>query len=675
MIAHVCGLLAFFSSQSTVDAYSGPLREALERMHHRGPDDTGLDVVDTDAIFAHKRLSIIDVEFSKEPLPWSPPGPDSADSAEARYLLTFNGEIYNYLELRQELIDEHGAKFATQGDGEVIVAGYHYWGEAVLDRLRGMFAFVIWDRQQRLAFGARDGFGIKPLHYLQTVDGLFLASEKKALLPFAPSAAAGNAGIDPVQLSHLLTFQYVPEPHTLHYGIERIGSGECLTWRPGPAGERTGGELTKRRWFRPVLRPQLSVDDPKRLFAQIHETLRESVRLHMRSDVPVGAFLSSGIDSTAVVALAREWNPNILTFTVGFDVPGYSEIDVAQESARHLDVTTIPTKIGAREMMEALPRIVWHLDDPVADPSLVPLYHVAQTAAKHVTVVLSGEGADEFFGGYGIYREPLSLAPLTRLPHSFQRGLRALSKAIPRGMRGKSYLERGTIPLTERFSGNSRIFTEDAEIRRLLRRRESVEAAARFTDVTAPLYAEAAADGLDDVATMQYVDIHTWLRGDVLVKADRMSMAHSLELRVPFLDREVFAVASKIPLELKVPPRSNATKYAMRKALEQVVPPAIVNRPKLGFPTPTRVWLAGEMYDWAREILHTSGADDLLDLNYVDGLLKEHRAGGADNSRKIWTVLVFCVWHSIFVARTLDPGVARNESALLTKPVVGSMVS
>ncbi|MBV1852286.1 asparagine synthase (glutamine-hydrolyzing) [Catellatospora tritici] len=676
----MCGLLAFFSSHATVDAFARPLAEALERMHHRGPDDTGLEVVDRDAIFAHKRLAIIDVEFSKEPLPW-PPAESNVDGAvvdgaqPGRYVLTFNGEIYNYVELREELAAEFGAPFATLGDGETVVAGYHYWGEAVLDRLRGMFAFVIWDRQERVAFGARDPFGIKPMHYLQTVDGLYLASEKKSLLPFAASATAGNAGIGPVELSHLLTFQYVPEPHTLHRGIERIGSGECLTWRPGAdPGARTGGELTVRRWFRPVLRPR-PVSDEQRLFEEIRETLRESVRLHMRSDVPVGAFLSSGIDSTAVVAMAREWNPEILTFTVGFDVPGYSEIEVAQDSARALDVTTIPTKITAQDMMRALPRIVWHLDDPVADPSLVPLYHVAQTAAEHVTVVLSGEGADEFFGGYGIYREPLSLAPVTRLPAGMRRGLRAISKAIPQGVRGKSYLERGTTPLTERFCGNSRIFTDEAEIRRLLRRPEAAEAAAKYTDVTAPYFAQARADGLDDVATMQYVDIHTWLRGDILVKADRMSMAHSLELRVPFLDRAVFDVAAKIPRELKVPPRSHTTKYALRQALAGIVPPAIVHRPKLGFPTPTRVWLAGEMYDWAREILHTSGADDLLDLTYVDGLLKAHRAGAADNSRKIWTVLVFCVWHAIFVARTLDPGVGRNASALLTKPVVGSMVS
>ncbi|WP_117212979.1 asparagine synthase (glutamine-hydrolyzing) [Allorhizocola rhizosphaerae] len=640
----MCGILAYFSGHGAVDSFRAPMADALELLHHRGPDDTGLQIVDNDVIFAHKRLSIIDVELSKEPLPY----------LDDRYLLTFNGEIYNYLELREELRRKHNAIFVTNGDAEVVVAGYHHWGEQVLDRLRGMFAFVIWDRQERRAFGARDPFGIKPMHYLQTADGLFLASEKKALLPFA------SGEVDPVQLSHLLTFQYVPEPHTLHRGIKRIGAGECLTWAPS-------NELEIRRYFRPVFHP-MPMDDHQRIFHEIKETLRESVRLHMRSDVPVGAFLSSGIDSTSVVALAREFNPEILTFTVGFDNAGYSEVDIAQESARHLDVTTIPTKVNAYDMMEALPRIVWHLDDPVADPSLVPLYFVAQKAAEHVTVVLSGEGADEFFGGYLIYREPLSLRHLTRLPDPMQRGLRAMSRVIPNGVKGKSFLERGTTPIEERFSGNARIFANDDELRRLLKRNAG---AARYTDITRPLYAEATADGLDDVTKMQYVDMSTWLRGDILVKADRMSMAHSLELRVPFLDRDVWAVASKLPQALKVPPGSRTTKWAMRQAMAQVVPPAIVNRPKLGFPVPTRVWLAGEMYQWARDILHNSGARDLLDLSYVEGLLRDHKAGRADNSRKIWTVLVFCVWHAIFVAKTLDPGIPRNASALLTKPPSG----
>jgi asparagine synthase (glutamine-hydrolysing) len=655
-MAFMCGVLVFISDAGTAAAQRDTIAAALESMHHRGPDDTGVESFESDVIFAHKRLSIIDVELSHEPIPYPPSGPEVA-----RYLLTFNGEIYNYIELRQQLIDEFGAEFSTNGDAEVVVAGYHYWGEAVLDKLRGMFAFLIWDSDQRKAFGARDPFGIKPLHYLRTADGIFFASEKKALMPFAPSAAKGDGGLNTANLSHYLTLQYVPEPDTLHEGISRIGSGECLTFTPG-------SEVITRRYYRARFHPT-STNNPEALYKRIRNALRDSVRLHMRSDVPVGAFLSSGIDSTAVVALAREFNPNILTFTVGFDVPGYSEIEVAQDSARHLNVTTIPTKIGPQDMMDALPKIVWHLDDPVADPALVPLYFVAKKAAEYVTVVLSGEGADEFFGGYTIYREPLSLATVNGLPTPVQRGLRAVSKAIPEGVKGKSFLERGTTRIEERYYGNARIFNEE-EKEHLLRR---YDPAVRYTDVTAPIYAEA--EGLDDVTKMQYVDLYTWLRGDILVKADRMSMAHSLELRVPFIDKGVFNVAASVPVELKLPPRSVETKFALRRALDGVVPPAIVHRKKLGFPTPTRVWLKGEMYEWARDILTRSGAGELLNLEYARDLLDAHRRGEGDHSREVWTVLIFCIWHAIFVERSLDPGVSRNQSALLTKPVVGSMVS
>jgi asparagine synthase (glutamine-hydrolysing) len=650
----MCGVLVYISDSGAAAARGGAIAAALESLHHRGPDDTGVELVSSDVVFAHKRLSIIDVELSHEPLSYPPSGPEAG-----RYLLTFNGEIYNYIELRRELVAEFGAEFATAGDAEVVVAGYHYWGEKVLDRLRGMFVFVLWDGARRTAFGARDPFGIKPLHYLRTGDGVYFASEKKALLELMWGDPAAEVALDPANLSHYLTLQYVPEPGTLHQGIERLGSGECFTYHPG-------GRVETTRWYRARFHPQ-PVADPTALYRRIQDTLRESVRLHMRSDVPVGAFLSSGIDSTAVVALAREFNPDILTFTVGYDVPGYSEIEVAQASARELGVTTIPTKIGPDDMMDAVPKIVWHLDDPVADPALVPLYFVAKKAAEYVTVVLSGEGADEFFGGYTIYREPLSLAGVTHLPSTVQKGLRAVSRAIPEGVKGKSFLERGTTPIEQRYYGNARIFTEDDK-RRLLRR---YDPGVRYTDVTAPLYAEAA--GLDPVTSMQYIDLYTWLRGDILVKADRMSMAHSLELRVPFLDREVFEVAAGIPVDLKLPPRSTDTKYALRRALEGVVPAPIVNRRKLGFPTPTRVWLKGEMYEWARDILSRSGAGDLLDLGVALELLEQHRRGHADNSREVWTVLIFCVWHAIFVERTLDPGVGRNQSALLTKPKVGPL--
>jgi asparagine synthase (glutamine-hydrolysing) len=258
---------------------------------------------------------------------------------------------------------------------------------------------------------------------------------------------------------------------------------------------------------------------------------------------------------------------------------------------------------------------------------------------------------------------------VNNLPEAMQKRLRAVARIIPEGVKGRSFLERGTTPIEERYYGNARMFTE-AEKQHLLRK---YDPSVRYTDITAPIYAEAAE--LDDVTKMQYIDLYTWLRGDILVKADRMSMAHSLELRVPFLDREVFEVASTLPVELKLPPRSSDTKVALRRALAKVVPPAIVNRKKLGFPTPTRVWLRNEMYDWAQDLMANSGADGLLDLKYAQDLLAAHKREEGDHSRKVWTVLVFCIWHAIFVERSLDPGVGRAQSALLTKPAVGSMVS
>jgi asparagine synthase (glutamine-hydrolysing) len=281
-------------------------------------------------------------------------------------------------------------------------------------------------------------------------------------------------------------------------------------------------------------------------------------------------------------------------------------------------------------------------------------------------VVLGGDGADEVFGGYGLYREPISLSAVTALPDPMQRGLRAVSRIIPQGVKGKSYLERGTTPIEERYYGNARLFTEEEKAVLLRRYDDSV----RYTDVTAPVFAEAA--DLDDVTTMQYIDLYTWLRGDILVKADRMSMAHSVQLRTPFLDRAVFEVAATLPTEMKVGHRSTATKVALRRALDGFVPTEIVNRKKLGFPTPIRPWLRNELYDWADDLLAGSDAGDLVDLDHVRGLLSAHRKKEADYSRKVWAVLVFCVWHAIFVSKSLDPGVPAAASALASKPPVGS---
>ncbi len=639
------GLLAFVGSRALSDERQNQLADALELIHHRGPDQTDMSVVSHSIYLGVKRLATLDVGLGRQPMRYPDLGSDSD-----RFVIMLDGELYNYVELRDELISEHGARFTTDSDTEVFAAAYAQWGDQAVTRLRGAFAVVIVDTLRGVVWGARDPYGIRPLFYLVTRDGLYLASEKKALLPFLGEAQA----VDAASLSHYLTLQYVPENGTMHRGICRVGAGESFSTLPG-------GVFATRRYHQPAFRPA-PVDDDEALYREIRDALRESVRLHMRADVPVGAFLSSGLDSTAIVAFAREVNPDLATFTVGFDVEGYSEIDIAQASADYLGVRSITTKVTAQQMMSALPTIIWHLDDPVADPALVPLYFLAEKAAEHVTVVLSGDGADELFGGYRIYREPGALSSVAALPDGLQRGLRKVARRIPQGVKGKSFIERGTMPIERRYYGNARIFTPKEK--RLFVR--DYDEAVRYTDITAPIYGEVA--GLDDVTKMQYIDLFTWVRGDILVKADRMTMAHSLQLRTPYFDRGVFDIAARLPVEAKLPPKSDATKYALRRALDGIVPAGIVNRHALGFPVPIRVWLRTEMYEWARDLLATSGASELLDLDYVRGLLEEHKRDERDNSRKIWTVLIFCIWYGVFIDGSLQPDRTRNPSPLLLKP-------
>jgi asparagine synthase (glutamine-hydrolysing) len=637
----MCGLLAYFSTDAdrVDDATVTAVREAQHCMRHRGPDENQA-WWDSRAVFGFNRLSFIDIEHSHQPMPY----------AGGRYRIVFNGEIYNYLELRAELAAA-GAEFATEGDTEAIVAGYHLWGEDVVNRLRGMFAFVIWDNETNTTFGARDPFGIKPLFTTRLADGgIVFGSEKKALLELLGGSKAAG-GVDPASLQHYLTLQYVPEPATLHRGIRRIESGTSFTV--------VDGELHTKRYFHPTfpIRP-VAKDEEQALYDRIADVLDDSVRMHMRADVTVGSFLSGGIDSTAIAALAKRYNPKLLTFTTGFEREGFSEIDVAAESAAAIGVEHITKVVTPEEFADVIPLVVWYLDDPVADPALVPLYFIAREARKHVKVVLSGEGADELFGGYNIYREPLSLAAFEKLPAGILRALGKISTRLPDGMRGKDLLRRGSIPLEQRYYGNARIFRDD-ELGFLERRDPDLSHVA----VTAELYKRTRAAGYDDVTAMQYVDLFTWLRGDILVKADKMTMANSLELRVPFLDPEVFKVASTLPVDQRV--TKETTKYALRRALEQIVPPHVLNRRKLGFPVPTRHWLAEQLYDWARQIIEESQTDEWLDRQQVLAMLAAHRenqrnGSAVDYSRKLWTLLVFMIWHGIFVEERIKPEIPET---------------
>ncbi len=638
----MCGLLALVCdpdrsvTSEIVEAVAG----ASHLMRHRGPDEPGT-WSDERVVLGFNRLSIIDIAHSHQPLRWGPP--ETPD----RYVLVFNGEIYNYLELRAELRAEHGAVFATEGDGEAIVAAYHHWGPQALNRLRGMFAFTLWDTVAEELFCARDPFGIKPLFMATGPGGTAFASEKKCLLDLADPLGL-DTDIDERALQHYTVLQYVPEPETLHRGIRRLESGCYARLRPGAAPEVT-------RYFAPRFAPVpfgARREDAQARYDEITAVLEDSVAKHMRADVTVGAFLSGGIDSTAIAALAIRHNPRLITFTTGFEREGFSEVDVAVASAEAIGARHVTKVVSAAEFVEALPEIVWYLDEPVADPALVPLFFIAREARKHVKVVLSGEGADELFGGYTIYREPLSLRPFDYFPARLRRSVGKLSRPLPDGMRGKSLLHRGSLTLEERYYGNARSFN-DAQLRAVL---PGFQEQWVHTDVTAPIYAESA--GWDPVARMQHIDLFTWLRGDILVKADKMTMANSLELRVPFLDPEVFAVASRLPLEQKI--TRTTTKYALRRALEPIVPAHVLNRAKLGFPVPIRHWLrAGELLDWAYQMIERSQTDQFIDRAAVRRMLDEHRTGVSDHSRRLWTVLIFMLWHAIFVEESISPQISE----------------
>lgn len=636
----MCGFIGIASSnQETL--YNQPIKEMMEVITHRGPDDAG--VFENDYVrLGFQRLSIVDLEGGHQPMSY----------LEDRYTIIFNGEIYNAPELREDLV-KFGASFQTHSDTEVILASFHYYGEECVNKFKGMFAFLIWDNEEDRLFGARDPFGIKPLFYRTLKDGtLVFASEKKSLfLINEPTYIDGEAAF------HYLTFQYIPEPHTATSKIDKIAPGHSLSWKPGenlsvhcywkPEFLAKQDLTTKTVNFllSPFKRKELLAEKTA-IQTEIRETLMNSVKRHMRSDVPVGAFLSGGIDSSAIVAMARQLHPDLNTFTAEFDREGYSEGDVAEETANALDVNHRRVKISVEDVMNEFPKIVWHMDEPVADPAAIPLYFVAQEASKHVTVVLSGEGADELFGGYNIYREPQSLSLFKGIPGVVKPLIKNLAERLPMGMRGRSFLIRGCTPIEERFVGNAKIFSDDEKDRILVPGSPEW----KTNDIVKQLYEEA--KHYDDVTKMQYVDMHTWLRGDILVKADKMTMAHSLELRVPFLDRDVFDVASKIPLHGKV--HGKQTKVWLRESLAEVVPAHVLHRKKLGFPVPIRIWLKDEMYDWARNWMMVSQTDHLFNKRECLQLLEDHRLGKLDASRKIWTILTYMIWHHNYMENRRD---------------------
>jgi asparagine synthase (glutamine-hydrolysing) len=615
----ICGLIA---------KNNQPMDETLivkmcDQIVHRGPDDDGIYYGDT-AHLGFRRLSIIDLEGGHQPL----------SNEDGTVWIIFNGEIYNYQTLRRSLLDR-GHQFKTDADTEVIVHLYEEKGPDCVKELRGMFAFAILDTRNQQLFAARDYFGIKPFYYVDTGEHIAFGSEIKSLL----QVPGVKREVNLQSVWNYLTFQYVPEPDTMFQQIKKLPPAHRMIVKDG--------NITIDRYWEAAFHPDES--KPLSYFVEgTRELLKESVKVHMNSDVPRGAFLSSGVDSSSVVALLRKME-QVKTFTVGFEgAGGLSEIEYARETARILGTEHRDVIISADTYLDHLSKLAYYQDEPVADPSAIALYFVAELASRYITVVLSGEGADEIFGGYTIYREPLSLRMFDYIPPSMRRSLGSFAQYLPEGMKGRSFFMRGSKPVQERFVGNAYIFTDDAK-REFVKINPDVAGFMKPFDITGQYYKRV--EGYDDVTKMQYVDIHTWLAGDILMKADKMTMANSLELRVPFLDREVFEFAATIPMKYRL--MNNTTKFVLREAVKDILPQEVSSRKKLGFPVPMRKWLRNEFYEWARQVIESSQTDYLFDKNYVLKLLADHKAEVRDNSRKVWTILMFMLWHQIYIEQTV----------------------
>ncbi len=615
---NLCGFVGMFDWKREADAEQ-MMTGMSAAIRHRGPDDSQYLRKDGFHI-AFRRLSIIDLDTGAQPF----------TSEDGRFTAVFNGEIYNYRDLRKPL-QEEGISFRTNSEIEVIVALYRKYGPEFIGMLRGMFAILIYDAQEKSVFAGRDYFGIKPLYYRVTDEAVLFASEMKA---FLFDGEYGEFKVDPSMLQHYFTFQYVPEPHTLTPGISVLEAAHYMT-------VNCNGRVQMKRYFSPDFQKP-SEESFEEKAKKLRKILTESVEYHMISDVEVGTFLSSGIDSAVITAIASRLNPGIKALTVGFDVASYSEVDDAHEIAKHLNVDHIVLKGNCQQFRDAFEKVVFALDSPVADPSTVAIYMIAREAASHVKVMLSGEGSDELFAGYKTYRDSLGAGRFEDAPGFVKTACRGLSHVIPDGVKGKNFLMRAGMPLEERYVGNAFLFNEKQKKAFL----KCYNPNQSYTELTRPYYDQVA--DRDPLIKMQHIDIATWLKGDILVKGDRLSMGNSLEVRVPFLDKEVFKFASTLKNSDKL--QNGTTKYILRYAFQDYVDPATFMRPKLGYPVPVRVWLRNELYEWARDIIKNSKADAFVDTQAALKMLEDHRAGKADNYRKLWSILVFITWYRLYIA-------------------------
>ena len=631
----MCGFAGFVGSVENREAV---LEHMMDTIIHRGPDSSG-KFVDEDAALGFRRLSIIDL---------SAVGDQPLYNEDRSKVLVFNGEIYNYQELRQELVAA-GHVFVSNTDSETLLHGYEEWGASMLDRLRGMYAFVIWDRNEKKLFGARDIFGIKPMYYAQMNDTLLFASEIKAFLEHPKFDKVFNEAA----LGNYLSFQFVPTNETFFKGVFCLQPGHYFTFEDG--------RLEITRYFEPHF-----TGDCRKPFEEVvddvESVMKDSVKMHKISDVEVASYLSSGVDSSYLTWLGQVDR----TFTVGFDEGKYSEIRDAKEFAASINMKNDAKIISPDEYWDRLSDIQYYMDEPVADPAAIALFFLSEEASKKVKVVLSGEGSDELFGGYNIYCEPLEHTSFNKIPLGIRRLLgRFAEYCLPRGMKGRGFLMRHGKTLEERYFANAtNIFTE-READKILKK----GCEPGIQKVTRPLYDRV--KGKDPVTKMQYVDLHLWLVHDILMKGDKMGMANSIEVRVPFLDRKVLELAETLPLEYKV--QAPRTKVALRAAADRNIRSKTAEKKKLGFPIPIRVWLKEDKYyRRVREMFTSEAAEKFFRTDRLLKMLDDHKSGKnhnekTDNSRKIWTVYIFLVWYDRFfgAGRQAAAGQAAGKAEMM----------
>lgn len=611
----MCGFAGYIHNYGTFDKEE-VIHKMADRIKHRGPDDAHYYIDDGIAL-GFRRLSIIDLGGGRQPIL----------NEDGSLVLLFNGEIYNYQELREELI-KAGHVFTTKTDSETILHGYEEYGKKILDRLRGMFAFIIWNKNTKELFGARDIFGIKPFYYYKKGKEFMFGSEIKSFL----SHPNFEKELDEDMIPLYLSYEYSPDERTIFKNVFKLPGAHCFTYK--------NGELKVERYYK----IEYKIEDDKSLEYwedAITKEFTESVSMHQIADVEVGCFLSSGVDSSYVVKEISKGTKKVKTFSVGYEEEKYSELPYAQDFSNVIGVPNIANKVSADEFFDAVPEIQYYMDEPLPNPSEIPLYFLAKNARRYVKVVLSGEGADELFGGYPMYLAGGHFDHYShKVPRPVRKVLGTVAKHCP-NFKGKNFLVRGAMEPYQRFMRANYVF-QSAERQKFLKR----PIASKVPEEYSKCYFNEVSN-LDEPTQLQYVDMHTWMIYDILLKADRMSMANSLELRVPFLDKKMLELSTRIPSRYRA--ANETTKIALRGAAIKQLPERTANKKKLGFPVPLNDWLREDKYyNKVKTAFQSDIAEKFFVTSELMKLLDDHKSGKALNMQKIWSFYTFILWYEQF---------------------------